>query len=87
MGSICGKNLQKILEITGLVRPCLKRPGVVTRIGHVAAGVAEHVRVDREGHTRALAQPRYEGVEALWRHGAAALGSKHVPPEWVLLAL
>ena len=46
-----------------MLHPCLDSPRVVSRIGQrIAAAVAEHVRVDREGHAGALAEAEISGV-------------------------
>jgi hypothetical protein len=42
------------------------------------AGVAQHVRMDREGHASALAKTLEQMAEALRRHRAAALGDEDV---------
>src|SRR5437016_5291483 len=68
--------------------PRLQCPGIVTRIRQrKAAGVPQHVRVDRERHAGPLTEARDERMEALWRHRAAALRGEHVRPGGGLLAL
>ena len=45
----------RVLDVP-MTEPCLQRPRVMTGIRQcIAAGVAQHVRKDREGHTNTLA--------------------------------
>ena len=47
----------------------LKRPGIMPIVGElVAAGMPEHVRVDREGHSGGLTKPLHEPMEADGAH-------------------
>jgi hypothetical protein len=76
----------RVLDIP-MTEPSLQRPGVVAGVGQgIAAGVPEHVREDREGHSSALPEASKQRPEALGRHRAAALGHEDV---WrrLLLAL
>src|SRR5215831_6026847 len=67
--------------------PGLQRPRVVAGIGQgVAAGVAQHVREDGEGHAGAPAEALKQRAEALGRHWAAALTGEHMR-RCLLLAL
>src|SRR5262245_3403744 len=48
----------RVLDVL-VAEPSLQRPRIVTGICQcIAAGVAQHVRKDREGHTSTLAQAR-----------------------------
>jgi len=54
--------------------PRLEGPRIVAGVRQgEAAGVPEHLRVDRKRHPGALAEARDQCVEALGRHRAAAL--------------
>ena len=50
------------------------------------AGMAQHVRVDREGHLCGLAEPSHHAAEPDRTHWCPALAHEHVPP-WLLLPL
>ena len=57
----------------------LQRASVVAGIGQgIACRVPQHVRVNRERHSRALADAMHRGVEALGRHRTTALGREHM---------
>jgi hypothetical protein len=59
--------------------PCLQRPGIVPLVGKlITATVAQHVRMDREGHSSSLAEALDQGMEALRRHGRTTLRDEHV---------
>src|SRR5262249_4883874 len=76
----------RVLDVL-VPEPSLQRPRVVTGIGQgIAAGVPQHVREDREGHSRTLPEACEQRAEALGRHRAAALGGKDVR-RCLLLAL
>ncbi len=59
--------------------PRLESPRIVAGVRQgEAAGLPEHVRVDRKRHPGALAEARDQCVEALGRHRAAALGNERM---------
>ena len=59
--------------------PGLDGPRIVSSIRQgVTAAMAEHVRVDREWHSGALAEASNERMEAFSRRRAAALGAEHI---------
>jgi hypothetical protein len=61
-----------------MAEPILNAPGVVARIGQrVAAGMAEHVNVNRKGEAGARADALDEFVDRIGRERAAALGGEH----------
>ena len=65
----------------------LQRASVVAGIGQgIACRVPQHVRVNRERHSRALADAMHRGVETLGRHRTTALGREHMRGR-LLLAL
>jgi hypothetical protein len=52
----------------------LKRPGIMLIVGElVPAGVPQHVRVYREGHSGGFTEALHEPMEADGAHGATAL--------------
>ncbi len=60
-------------------KPRLEGPRIVAGVRQCeAAAVAQHVRMDRKRHPGALAEAYDQCVEALGRHGAAALGNEDV---------
>src|SRR2546425_1907083 len=57
----------------------LQCASVVASVGQgVTARVPQHVRVNREGHSRTLPYAPHQRVEALRRHRPTALGREHV---------
>ena len=67
-----------------MAKPCLECPRIVAGVRQSkAAGVPEHVRVNRKRHPGALAEACDQCVEALGRHRAAALGSEHLRARWL----
>src|SRR5215471_1660224 len=76
----------RVLDVL-VPEPGLQRPRVVAGIGQgIAAGVAQHVREDGEGHAGASAEALKQRAEALGRHWAAALTGEHMR-RCLLLAL
>src|SRR5262249_31664771 len=68
----------RVLDVL-VPEPGLQRPRVVPGIGQgIAAGVAQHVREDGEGHAGAPAEALKQRAEALGRHWAAALTGEHM---------
>ena len=68
-------------------QPSLQGSGIVPGVRQrEAAGMPQHVGMDRKGHARTLAEPRNERVEALGRHRPTPLSREHMRP-WRLLAL
>jgi hypothetical protein len=66
-----------VLDIP-VTQPQLQRSGVVTVIGKFkAAGVSEHMRMDREGQLRFLTRPRNHFPHAVGAHRASSLGHEH----------
>jgi hypothetical protein len=62
-----------------MAEPRLKGPRIVSGVRLCeAAGVAQHVRVDREWHSSALPKTLNERVEALGRHRATTLRSEYM---------
>jgi hypothetical protein len=65
----------------------LQGPSVVTIIGQLEpAGMAKHVRVDREWHLGGLAEALNEPVETNGTDWPAALGNKYVGVSRVIAA-
>ena len=61
-----------------VAQPILKSPRVVPRVRQgIAAGVPEHMRVDREGHLGARADALNQAVHGGRREWAAALGREY----------
>jgi hypothetical protein len=65
----------------------LKGTRVLALVGKlVAAGMAQHVRMDAEGHVRPLAKPRHHLAEPRWGDRSAALRHEHMRP-WRIFPL
>jgi hypothetical protein len=61
-----------------MAKPILQCPGIVAGIGQcIAACMAQHVAVDREGEASALADALYKMIDSVRRKGPAPLGRKH----------
>src|SRR6516225_6280384 len=68
----------RVLNIP-MPKPSLERPRVVAIVRElVAASVAQHVRMDRKGHSGTFAQARDQRVEAFGCHRRSALGHKYI---------
>ena len=62
----------------------LKRPRVLSVIGEFeAAGVSQHVRMDREGHLGRLAKPAYHAPKPDGTGGSPAFTHEYVPPRFL----
>jgi hypothetical protein len=73
----------RVLDVA-VAKPCLECPRIVASVCQgEAAGVSEHVWVDRKRHPGPLAEARDQCVEALGRHRAAALGREHIRARWL----
>src|SRR3954468_17849468 len=71
-----------------MAEPFLNGAGVAPIVGELkAAGVAQHVRVDREGELSRLADPRELLAESGSGHRGAALGGENVGARRHLLVL
>ena len=63
----------------------LKRPRVLTIIGELeAAGMSQHVRMDRKWHSGALAKPAHHATKPDGANGRAAFAHEHVAPRLLL---
>ena len=61
-----------------MAKPVLDSSGVVAGVGQrVAAGIAQHVRVDRKGEACAGINALDQPVDGVGRERAAALGGEH----------
>ena len=93
IGSILPKALEPIrtqFRVSHRVRDVLvpevllDRPGVLALARELeAAGMAQHVRMDREGEFRELACARNQLPGRRRRHGSFALGHKHIRQIWI----
>jgi len=63
----------------------LKGTGVLTVIGELeSAGMAQHVRMDWEGHFGGLAQPAHHAAKPDGTHGWPALAHEQIAPRLLL---
>ena len=61
-----------------MTKPILKCARIVAGVGEgIAAGVSQHVRMDRERQSCALADALYQAVDGIRSEWPAALGSEH----------